>query len=51
MQGSDAFVRELLKIRELKKVGMKVDDVEIVGPAPNSIQHHEVAGDEIADAG
>ena len=44
-------MRELLKVRELKKVGMEVDDVEIVGPAPDPIQHHEVACDEIADAG
>ena len=50
VQGCQALVREILKGRELKKVNVEMDDIELMCTASDLIQHHHVARDEIADA-
>ena len=51
MQGRQALMRQILEEDMLQQVDMEMDDVELIGPGPDLIQHDEMAGDVVADAG
>ena len=51
VQGRHALVGEVLKQRILQEIDVEMDHVELIGPAADGVEHHEVARDVIADAG
>jgi hypothetical protein len=51
VQGRDAFVGEIPEQHMLEQIDVEVDHVELIGPPADRVEHHEVAGDVIADAG
>ena len=51
VQGRHALVGEVLKQRILQEIDMEMDHVELIGPSADGVEHHEVAGDVVADAG
>ena len=51
MQGRHALVGEVLEQGILQEIDVEMDHVELIGPPADAVEHHEVAGDVIADAG
>ena len=51
VQRCHALMGEVLEQRILQQIDMEMDHVELIGPPADVVEHHEVAGDVIADAG
>jgi hypothetical protein len=51
VEGRHALMGEVLKQRILQEIDVEMDHVELIGSSTDSIEHHEVASDVVADTG
>jgi hypothetical protein len=51
VKGSDAFLQNVLKHRELQEVHVEMNDVELIGPPSDFVQHDKLIRCVVTNSG